>query len=424
MKTPAPPPAPCLYFQVHQPYRLAEYDFFQVGERGYYENDGLNEMVFSKVAEKCYLPATKLFRELIEKTEGRFRFALSLTGVVMEQMEDYRPDVLEAFRDLVATGSVEILGETYYHSLTSLYSSQEFTRQVALHRTKVREVFGVEPQVFRNTELVYSNRIATAAEEMGFRGILAEGVPWVWPDSSVNYLAQAPGVKGIKTLLRNSMLSDDLAFRFSDETWSEYPLTATRYCELLHGFTGQVLNIFMDFEAIGEHQWRESGIFRFWEEFAPLVLERGGEFLTPGEAVARFDADSEYDCVSPTSWADSERDPSAWTGNVMQQEASLKVHGIEQGVLETGDARLLHSWSKLQSSDHFHYMSTKEGPDGMVHRYFSPYDTPYDAYIYFMNALADLQIRVDRINTLRAVSPLEIPESYATRALATSSVLP
>ena len=399
----APPlPAPCIYFQVHQPYRLTSYDFFQIGQRSYYEDDELNQRMFSKVAEKCYLPAAQLFRRLIENSEGRFRIALSFTGVVLEQMADYRPDVLDSFCDLVATGGVEVLGETYYHSLASLYSPPEFQRQIGLHRAKVREVFGVEPKVFRNTELIYSNRIATEVESLGFRGVLAEGVPWIHPLSQVNSLAKAPGTKSVKTLLRNSFLSDDLAFRFSDKTWKGYPLTARDYCERLAGMHGQLLNIFMDFEAIGEHQGRDSGSFRFWEEFVSMYLERGGEFVTPSMAVTRFEVESDYDCSHPTSWIDSERERSAWVGNAMQKEATLKIHGIEQAVMETGDPRLIHSWSKLQCSDHFHYMSSKVGSDGLVPRYSSPFETSYDAYIYFMNALADLQILVDRINLARS----------------------
>ena len=394
--------APCICFQVHQPYRLTSYDFFQIGQRSYYEDDELNRRVFSKVAEKCYLPAAQFFRKLIERSEGRFRIALSFTGLVLEQMADYRPDVLDSFCDLIATGGVEVLGETYYHSLASLYSFAEFQRQINLHGAKVREVFGVEPRVFRNTEFIYSNRIATEVESQGFRGILAEGVPWVHPHSEANYLVKAPGTKAVKILLRNSFLSDDLAFRFTDKTWKGYPLNAADYCERLAGMHGQLLNIFMDFETIGEHQWRDSGTFRFWEEFVSMYLERGGEFVSPSMAVARFEVESDYDCSQPTSWAESERDPSAWIGNAMQKEAALKIHGIEQAVMETGDPRLIHSWSKLQCSDHFHYMNSRVGSDGLAHRYLSPFETPYDAYIYFMNALADLQIRVDRINIARS----------------------
>lgn len=389
-------PNPCLYFQVHQPYRLVEYDFFRIGEHAYYENDWLNEEVFSKVSEKCYLPATRLFQRLVEKTDGRFRFALSFSGVVLEQMEAYRPDVLQSFRDLVATGAVEVLAETYYHSLASLYSWEEFRRQVGLHDEKVRALFGVTPRVFRNTELIYHNQLAAEVERLGYTGILGEGVPWILWENTPNSLAQAPNVKSIRTLLRNAGLSDDLGFRFSDADWKEYPLTARKFLGWLGKYGGEVANLFLDFEAIGEHQWADTGIFRFWEDFVLLALAEGVEFVTPGEAVERHEPRYLYDCHAPTSWADRERDLSAWLGNVMQQESAQKVYAIGEAVRATGDPAILKAWSKLQCSDHLHYMSTKGGTDGGVHGYFSPYTSPYSAYIYFMNALADLQIRVGR----------------------------
>ena len=395
-------PSACLYFQVHQPYRLVEYDFFRIGEHAYYENDWLNEEVLSKVAEKCYLPVTRLFRRLIEESEGRFRFALSFSGVVLDQMEDFRPDVLEAFQDLVATGAVEVLGETYYHSLASLYSKEEFRRQVALHRARVRSLFACDPRVFRNTELIYYNELAADVEALGFIGILGEALPWILWDQSANHLCQAPNVGNIKTLLRNPGLSDDLAFRFSDRSWKEFPVTAEKYLGWMSKFAGDLVNVFMDLEAIGEHVWEDTGIFRFWSEFIPLAIAEGVEFITPSEAVDRFEPQFQYDCHSPSSWADRERDLSAWLGNVMQQEAARKIHALESDLIATRDIPLLHAWSKLQCSDHLHYLSTKGGTDGSVHGYFSPYRSPYEAYIFLMNALADLQIRIDRVRDSKA----------------------
>ncbi|NNM28430.1 MAG: alpha-amylase, partial [Akkermansiaceae bacterium] len=365
----------------------------------YYENDWLNQEVFEKVAEKSYLPATRLFRELVRETDGRFRLALSFSGLALAQMADYRPDVLEAFQELVGTGAVEVLGETYYHSLASLRSPREFERQVDLHREKVGKLFGVEPRVFRNTELVYSNDLALAAEEMGFEGILGEGVSWLLRSRSPNYVCQPPNTAGIKTLLRNPGLSDDIAFRFSDRNWKEFPVTAEKFVGWIGKHPGDIVNLFMDLESLGEHQWADSGIFDFWRDFAHLTLRKGGRFVTPSEAIAEFKPRHTYDCRQPTSWADYERDLSAWLGNVMQKEAADKVSALEADVLATEDPQLIHAWSKLQTSDHLHYMSTKGGTDGEVHGYFSPYDSPYDAYIYFMNALADLQIRVQRAVT-------------------------
>lgn len=387
----------CLYFQVHQPNRLIPYDFFRIGEHAFYEDDGLNAEVLSKVAEKCYLPANAMFRRLIEESDGRFRMALSISGTLIEQMQHHRPDVLESFQELVATGGVELLAETYYHSLAIVHSKKEFGRQVEMHLDKIEEVFSVRPRIFRNTELIYHNAIAAQAETMGFDGILAEGVDWVLNGKSPNHLYRAPQVSKLKTLLRNATFSDDLGFRFSDKNWPEYPLAPERFAEWLLEAPGDVVNLFMDYETIGEHQWTDTGIFDFWEKLPGAVAEAGGQWITPSEAVDMHRVTNEYDCHWPTSWADAERDLTAWMGNVMQQEAIAKIHRLEEAVLAAKDADLAHVWAKLQTSDHFYWMSTKGGTDGGVHSYFSPYGSPYDAYIYFMNALADLQIRLKRI---------------------------
>ena len=387
----------CLYFQVHQPNRLIPYDFFRIGEHAFYEDDGLNARVLSKVAEKCYLPANAMFRKLIEQSDGRFRLAFSISGTLIEQLEHHRPDVLESFQELVATGGVELLAETYYHSLAVVHSKKEFERQVDLHLQKLEEVFSVRPRVFRNTELIYNNAIAAQAETMGFDGILAEGVDWVLNGKSPNHLYRAPHVTRLKTLLRNASLSDDVGFRFSDTNWAEHPLTPEKYAQWLVESPGDISNLFMDYETIGEHQWEDSGIFEFWEKLPEAVEEAGGQWLTPSEAVDLYRVADEYDCHWPTSWADSERDLTAWMGNVMQQEAIAKIHRLEEEVLAAKDPDLAHVWAKLQTSDHFYWMSTKGGTDGGVHSYFSPYGGPYDGYIYFMNALADLQIRLKRL---------------------------
>jgi alpha-amylase len=390
-------PHTCLYFQVHQPNRLIPYDFFRIGQHAFYEDDGLNAEILSKVAEKCYLPTNALFKKVIEKTHGRFRMTLSISGTVIEQMQHHRPDVLKSFQDLVATGSVELLAETYYHSLAILHSKKEFERQVERHLETLESVFHVRPRVFRNTELIYNNAIAAQTETMGFDGIMAEGVPWVLNGQSPNEVYRAPYVTRLKTLLRNAPLSDDLGFRFSDHNWSEWPLTPEKFAGWVKQAPGDVVNLFMDYETIGEHQWKDSGVFDFWERLPEVMLDQGVHWVTPGEVVDLFSATREYDCHWPTSWADAERDLSAWTGNVMQQEAIAKIHRLEEEVLAAKDPDLAHVWAKLQTSDHFYWMSTKGGTDGSVHQYFSPYSTPYDAYIYFMNALGDLQVRLRRI---------------------------
>ncbi len=389
-------PDVCLYFQVHQPNRLIPYDFFRIGEHAFYEDDGMNAAILNKVAEKCYLPANAMFKKLIQDSGGRFRMALSISGTVIEQMQHHRPDVLESFQELVATGGVEILAETYYHSLAFVHSNREFERQVEMHLDKIEEVFSVRPRVFRNTELIYNNAIAAQAETMGFDGVIAEGVEWTLNGQSPNFLYRAPDTARIKTLLRNIGLSDDLGFRFSDKSWNEYPLTPERFAEWIMDSPGDVVNLFMDYESIGEHQWEETGVFDFWEKLPEAVIEAGSQWVTPTEAVEVYRASREYDSHFMTSWADAERDLSAWMGNVMQQEAIAKVHRLEQGVLAVKDPDLTHTWAKMQTSDHFYWMSTKGGTDGSVHSYFTPYPSPYDAYIYFMNVLADLQIRLKR----------------------------
>jgi alpha-amylase len=389
-------PDVCLYFQVHQPNRLIPYDFFRIGEHAYYEDDGLNAAVLGKVAEKCYLPANRMFKKLIKEGGGRFRMALSISGTVIEQLEHHRPDVLESFQELVATGGVEILAETYYHSLAFVHSNKEFERQVEKHLDKIEEVFAVRPRVFRNTELIYNNAIAAKVETMGFDGVIAEGVEWTLNGQSPNFLYRAPSTARIKTLLRNTGLSDDLGFRFSDKSWKEHPLTPERFAQWVMDSPGDVVNLFLDYESIGEHQWADTGIFDFWEKLPEAILEAGSQFVTPTEAVEVYRAVREYDCHFITSWADAERDLSAWMGNVLQQEAIAKVHRLEQAILAVKDPDLTHTWAKMQTSDHFYWMSTKSGTDGHIHSYFSPYPSPYDAYIYFMNVLADLQIRLRR----------------------------
>jgi alpha-amylase len=394
----------CLYFQVHQPNRLLPYDFFRIGENAEYEDEAMNRGILEKISGKCYLPANQMFKRLVEENNGRFRMALSISGTAIEQMERYRPDVLESFQDLVASGGVELLAETYYHSLAFVHSNKEFDRQVELHLQKLEDVFSVRPRVFRNTELIYNDAIAAKAETMGFDGIVAEGIPNLLGGMSPNFLYRAPMTARIKTLLRNVPLSDDLGFRFSDSSWNHYPLTPQKFADWLGKSEGDVVNLFLDYETIGEHHWDDTGIFQFWNQLPAAVEEAGLQWVTPSEAVNLYRASREYPCASLTSWADSERDLSAWTGNAMQHEAIDKVHRLEQEILAVNDPDLTDIWAKMQTSDHFYWMSTKGGTDGSVHDYFTPYPSPYDAYIYFMNVLADLQIRLRRAQEERGLA--------------------
>jgi alpha-amylase len=397
-------PDVCLYFQVHQPNRLLPCDFFNIGENAIHEDVAMNAEILNKVAENCYLPANRMFKRLVEENDGRFRMALSISGMVIEQMERFRPDVLKSFQELVATGSVELLAETYYHSLAFVHSNKEFDRQVELHLQKLEEVFHVRPRVFRNTELIYNDAIAAKAETMGFDGIIAEGVEWNLHGHSSNFLYRAPTTARIKTLLRNIRLSDDLGFRFSDPSWTEHPLTAEKFANWLAECEGDVVNLFLDYESIGEHQSKDSGIFKFWEALPEAVSEAGLQWVSPTEAVELYRAVREYNSGTITSWADTERDLSAWMGNVMQQEAISKIHHLEKEILAVNDPSLTDIWAKMQTSDHFYWMSTKGGTDGIVHKYLTPYPSPDDAYIYFMNVLADLQIRLSRAQEGKSIA--------------------
>lgn len=373
-------PDVCLYFQVHQPHRLDE---------------KLNREILNRVADRCYLPANEMFRKRIEESHGLFRMALSMSGTVIEQFREFRPDVLESFQELVATGGVELLAETYYHALAFLYSEAEFQRQCDMHLGLMEECFAVRPSVFRNSELIYDNAIAARAETMGFDGVIAEGTPAFTDGPSPNFIHRAPGTALIKTLMRNHTLSNDLAFRFSDPSWSGFPLTWEKFTAWIGQSPGDLVNLFMDYESIGEHQKKEQGIYEFWRKVPDVLIESGAQWVTPSEAVSIYPAKDEYDCPEPTSWTDAERDLSAWAGNAMQREALKTLSDLESPVMASGEADLIAEWGSLQSSDHLYWMSTKGGSDGQVTSYFSPYRSPRAAHEVFMGALRDLGKRAE-----------------------------
>lgn len=386
----------CIYFQAHQPNRLRPYTFFDIGRDPFYEADGLNREILNKVSDKCYVPATRLLLELVRR-HPEFRIAFSLSGVFIEQAEHHRPDVIDLFRELFATGNVELLAETYYHSLCYRHSGEEFERQVRLHGQKLLDVFGVgRPRVFRHTELVYFNELARFVEGLGYEGMLAEGIPHLLADRTPNGVYSAPTVRSLKTLTRNCRLSDDIAFRFGNPDWAEHPLTPGKYARWIARESGDVVNVFLDYETLGEHKWRETGIFDFWAELPEALAAQGCRFLTPSEVIDTCETRGIYDAHAPTSWADTAKDITAWKGNPMQSEAARKILTLESRVKALKCPDLLHQWSKMQTSDHFYYMSTKGDGDGDVHSYFNPYPSPYEGYLYFMNALSDLQIRIDR----------------------------
>ncbi len=391
-------PAVCFYFQVHQPYRLKQYSFFNIGNDHNYQDERLNKEILNKVADKCYLPANKLMLELIKKFNKQFRISYSISGIALEQFEKYRPDVLESFIDLARTGCVEFLGETYHHSLSYLYSKDEFVRQIELHEKKIKHYFNQEPVVFRNTELIYNNDLADFIQKMGYKAILCEGVDSLLQGRTPNQIYTAPNNKKIKCLLKNYRLSDDIAFRFSNRDWPEYPLTAQKFASWLHNaHSADTINLFMDYETFGEHQWKETGIFEFMAHLPEEILKnKDFSFKTVGEVADDYQIKDVYDAHATTSWADSERDLSAWLSNSMQSESLSKLYAMEEDVKNSGDKDLIERWARLQSSDLFYYMCTKYWSDGVVHKYFSPYNSPYDSYIYFINALADLEVEVNK----------------------------
>ena len=392
----------CFYFQVHQPYRIKRYRIFDVGHDHEYFNDHSdkdinNEKILHKVANKCYLPTNALMLELLNK-HPEFKIAYSLSGVFLDQLEQFSPETLKSFQALVKTGRVEILDETYYHSLSFLYSKEEFVKQVEMHRAKVKKLFGVTPTAFRNTELIYNNELAKFIEDMGYKAIIAEGAEHILGWRSPNFLYRSPNTTKIKTLLKNFKLSDDIVFRFSSRDWAEWPLSAEKFAQWVNQVNGNgnVVNLFMDYETFGEHQWEDTGIFHFLRALPGEILKHpDNDFVTPTEAAERYPVMGEFDAHNFVSWADVERDLSAWLSNGMQHEAINNIYALEADVLASKDPKIIEDWRKLQTSDHFYYMCTKWFADGDVHKYFNPYDTPYEAFIAYNNVLHDLKMRIE-----------------------------
>ncbi len=460
------------YFQVHQPFRLKRYSV--IDQHPFYFDTKKNGEICRKVAEKCYRPTTSLILDMVKKNKGNFRVAYSLTGVVLDQMEEFCPDVLDLFKRLAESGCCEFLGETYHHSLSFLYSRQEFREQVEAHTRRIQHLFGQTPRVFRNTELIYSNDVARFVSEMTddagrkrFLGCIAEGADRVLGYRSPNYAymppqppdlgrpLEGPTGKPFALLLKNYRLSDDIAFRFSNRGWSEWPLSAEKFAGWVNQINGDgfLCNLFMDYETFGEHQWADTGIFEFLSALPQKVFDVNpghNHFITPSMAIEQFEPVGEYDAPHYISWADTERDLTAWCGNAMQTNALEELYrlegpikrrlaeaqrnggnspsvpepdrsrlpatpgmskaakggrresrgsspqaGPENATDELSYARyLLEDWRKLTTSDHFYYMCTKWFADGDVHKYFNPYDSPYDSYINFMNVLDNVRTRL------------------------------
>ena len=393
-----------LYLHVHQPWRVRNYDIFDVASKHNYFSESAspdqdNELIFHKIADKSYKPMNHLLEKLLNDHPD-FKVSLSITGTFIEQAEQFDPGILDSFRRLVGTGRVEILSETYHHSLAFFYDRNEFEAQVERHRQKIREVFGVETRVFRNTELAYNNELAKWADDHGFNGIIAEGWDDVLGWRSPNYVYRPVNTGNIKLLMKNYRLSDDIAFRFSDRGWADWPLTADKYHRWVSTALedAPLLNLFMDYETFGEHQWAEDGIFEFFEQFVRHWVSRPDQkFYTISEAIEANEPQGEISVTQTVTWADSERDLSAWLGNNLQHEAMKYIYDMTERVLRTGDGQLIDDWRKLQTADHVYYMSTKHADDGSIHSYFSPYSSPYEAFLNYMNAIRDIRWRTDNL---------------------------
>jgi len=395
----------CLYFQVHQPTRLRLYRFFDIGKDSHYYDDFANRTILKRIAQKCYLPMNELLLEAIKESKGAFKVAFSITGSALEQFDRYAPEVIDSFRRLAETGSVEFLGETYYHSLASLASPAEFKHQVEKHQAAIEQYFGVKPVSFRNTELIYSDSIGDAVYELGYKTMLTEGARHIMGWRSPNYIYTDDIQPKLKLLLRNYQLSDDIAFRFSDKGWENWPLTTEKYVEWLKSAVadgGDIINLFMDYETFGEHQSAQSGIFDFMRALPKAVLADGTfEFVTPARAARKHKAVDGLSVPEAISWADEERDVTAWLGNELQNDAFNKLYGLTEKLSILNDPVLWSDFGHLQESDHLYYMCTKFFSDGEVHKYFNPYDTPYEAFINYMNVLSDFIIRTDEAYELK-----------------------
>jgi alpha-amylase len=386
-------PAVCFYFQVHQPFRIRRFRFHEIRKTDRFFDDDKNRLIMRKVADKCYLPTNAKLLELIERFQGQFKVSFSISGVALEQMKLYYPEVLESFQRLAKTGCVEFLAETYYHSLSAVYDPVEFKAQVEQQVALVRKYFNQEPVTFRNTELIYSDEIGELIANLGFKTVLAEGADDIMAWRSPNWVYHHPRRQDLKILTKNYKLSDDIAFRFSNRGWPEYPLTAPKFADWVHRISGagDVLNLFMDYETFGEHQWADTGIFEFLDHLPAEILKKPDwSFKTPREVTESYPSRGELSYWRQVSWADLERDLSAWIGNEMQQKALREFFGIKHRVLQRNNPALTETWRKLTTSDHFYYMCTKWFSDGDVHAYFSPFKSPYEAFVSAMNVLHSL----------------------------------
>ncbi len=383
-----------MYFQIHQPFRLKRYRFFDIGKDHYYYDDFANDDIITRIARNSYIPAVEAMTEMVRTSGGKFKVALSISGVALEQLEMYVPELIDSLKELAKTGCVEFLSETYAHSLSSLTDVEEFRAQVKAHDEKIYNLFGQQPKVFRNTELIFSDEIAGMISGLGFKGVITEGAKHILGWKSPNYLYNSMASPRLKMLLKNDKFSEDIARNFSNYEWSDYPLTAEKYISWIKGLPEEesIVNLFMNCEVLGESQPRETGIFEFFKALPRFAEDAGIGFILPSEAISKLKPVDALSVPYPMSWTDEARDVSTWLGNRLQNEAFHKLYDLSERVRMCEDRRIKQDWMYLQASDHFFYMSTKYGSGKSS---FSPYDSPFDAFINYMNVLSDFIVRVE-----------------------------
>lgn len=390
----------CLYFKIHQPVRLRKFRFFEMGNSDYYYDNFTNDTIIRRVSETCYLPTNKIILDLIAKYEGRFKIAFSISGTAIDQFKTYAPQVIESFRNLAATGCVEFLAETWSHSLSVLKNKSEFKNQVESHATAIQNLFGKKPAIFSNTEFIYSDEIGDLVAQMGFKAILTEGANHILGWRSPNYLYRNAISPALMVLLKNNQLSDDIAIRFSNSNWSGYPLTAQKYVSWLNKIPKEekIVNLFINYESFGEHQKFGTGIFKFLESLPSVVFRKSDfEFVTPSDIIEKYQPIAALNVNNPISGADQKRNKTIWLGNELQNEAFEKLYSLSEMIGNCKDQAILKDWQYLQTSDHFYYMSTKYFSDGDIHSYLNPYESPYEAFMNYMNVLGDFSIRLKQI---------------------------
>lgn len=387
-------PSLSLYFKVHHPFSLKAFNSKEVGAGVCYEDAIADEQAINNLADECYLAANNIILSAIEKSRGAFKVNFSISGVLLDLLQRHRPDVVDSFKELTDTDCVEILAETYYHSLGFLHSKKEFNRQVELHSTLIEQLFGVQPQVFRNTELIYNNKLAEHIADLGYKGILCEGIERILQNRSPNKIYTAPGLDEFGLLLRNASLSDDISFRFDDLSWDKHPLTADKFAAWIHTHPADtdVINLFMDYETFGIHKKAATGIFDFLEALPVEVLKYNNtNFTTASAALDSFTPHDIYDVPKTISWDDKTKECCVWCDNMMQNNTLKKIYSLEKMVMYANDAHLKEIWGRLQAADYFYYMAHTACNKNHQH-YENPFETPDKVFQYYTNIVTDFEI--------------------------------